>query len=291
MFEMFTDLLFRPGGYRPSGRCDWFTLLAIALPLTLLGACVLAFVLSQVFLWHCYYPLIVPLAAGGILGWLAWRLFRFARCRNPWVAGGFGVLLGSLMFLGYFHCHYVTQAGLPELTRVDALPAFINFRMHHDVIYTTHSVIGEHSREPDVFTNWIAFAFDWAMAAGICGLAAFYGARRAFCETCSRWLLSKTATVAPGLAGEVIAAVSAKQIASLPVIPAVKTKHGSPSAQFELEYCPGNAVGEKYQADACPIYLTAWEVTPGNKNNHYVARQIPLNAEELAELSQKLSFQ
>ena len=74
--------------------------------------------------------------------------------------------------------------------------------------------------------------------------------------------------------------------ATLPVFPSLPAKTGGPSAQFELEYCPGN----KDQADICPIYLSAWEVAPGNKKKTYLARQIPLTVEELAELSQKLSF-
>ena len=40
----------QPGGYRPGRKCDWFKLLSVALPLTLLGAGLLAFVVAQVFL-------------------------------------------------------------------------------------------------------------------------------------------------------------------------------------------------------------------------------------------------
>jgi hypothetical protein len=52
--EMSFASLFKQGGYRPSGKCDWFKLLTIALPLTLLSACALAFVLAKLFVWGFY---------------------------------------------------------------------------------------------------------------------------------------------------------------------------------------------------------------------------------------------
>jgi hypothetical protein len=192
------------------------------------------------------------------------------------------------MFLGYYHCHFVSIRGPRVLSRIDILPAFINWRLHHDVIRSTHDIGNQNQKlEPNVYMNWIFFGLDWAMAAAACVGVAFEGARRAYCETCSRWMLKKKAIVASGATRKVIAAISAKQIAALPVLPSVKTKRGTVVARFELEYCPGNTD----QADICPIYLTAREVAPGNNKSVTVAQQIPLTVEELAELSQKLSFQ
>lgn len=108
---MFGSSLFKTGGYRPSGKCDWSKLLTVALPLTLLGAGVLAFVLRMVFVWGFYWFVVVPMLAGLLLGLEAVRLFRFAHCRNPRVAAGFGVLLASVMYLGYYHCDFVTSVG------------------------------------------------------------------------------------------------------------------------------------------------------------------------------------
>ena len=39
------------GSYCPSGKCDWWRLLTVALPLSLLAACVLAFVLHLAFIY------------------------------------------------------------------------------------------------------------------------------------------------------------------------------------------------------------------------------------------------
>ena len=160
---MFGSSLFQPGGYRPSGKCNWFKLLTVALPLSLLGACVLAFVLAKVFIWGWYYFVIMPMVAGLLLGVQAMRLFRFAHCRNPYVAGGFGVLLASVMFLGYYHCDFVITVGPRVMTRVDFLPEFINFRLHNDVIHDTHE-FGNQKKQPNVYMNWIFFVLDWAMA-------------------------------------------------------------------------------------------------------------------------------
>lgn len=180
---------------------------------------------------------------------------------------------------------FCDQCWTARLTRIDLLPRFINFRMHTDIIRDTHDV-GNQKKEPNLYMNWIFFAVDWVMAAGACGAAAYAGALSAYCETCSRWMLKKKATVASGYAGQVVGAVSAKQIASLPVFPPAPAKT-RPAALFELEYCPGN----KDQADICPIYLTASEVAKDQRKNVVLARQVPLNVEELAELAQKLSFQ
>ncbi len=282
---MFVAKFFRLGDYRPSGKCDWFKLLTIALPISLLGSFVLAFALAGVFRWGFYLFVIVPLFAGGILGWQASSLFRFAHCRNPYVAAGLGVFLASVMFLGSFHAYLVISRGVRVLTRVDLLPTVINFRMHHNVILDSHD-LGNQKKQPNLYMNWTFFVVDWSMAAGLCGAVTLLGARRAYCETCSRWMLSKKATVAPGSARQVVAAVSSKQIGSLPVLPTIEIKRGASATQFELEYCRGNPD----QADICPIYMTATDLTPGNQKNSIVARQILLTVEELAELSKKLEF-
>ena len=150
---MFGSSWFQSGGYRPSGKCDWFKLLTVALPLSLVGACVLSFVLCKLFVWGVYWIGIVPIFAGLLLGLEATCLLRFAHCRNPYVAAGCGILLGSVMYLGYYHCDFVSRAGPRLTTRIDSLPEFINFRMHTDVVHDTHE-IGNQKKEPNVYANW-----------------------------------------------------------------------------------------------------------------------------------------
>jgi uncharacterized membrane protein len=99
----------QPAGYQPSGKCDWLKMLTIALPLSLLAACLLSVVLMLVFLWGFYFFLIVPAFAGLLLGGAAAVLFRYAHCRNPHVALALGLLLGTIMFLGYYHAHFADR--------------------------------------------------------------------------------------------------------------------------------------------------------------------------------------
>jgi hypothetical protein len=276
--------LTRASGYRPSGKCDWLRLLTVALPLSLLGACALAFVLMQLFLWGAYLFIIVPLAAGLLLGLLTAYLLRVAHCRNPYVAGGFGVLLASVMYLGYFHCHFVSIVGWPGLTRIDFLPAFINARMQNDVVEKIGDV-GQREKKPVAFFNWLWCGADCFMAVAMCRTFAVKGARRAYCETCQRWMIRKEAAVVPGAAQLVAAAIVEKRITSLPELPPVKNRGAFPNAQFELEYCPGR----EDQAENCLIYLTAGEYASVQKST-VVAQQTLLTTEELAELVQKLKF-
>jgi hypothetical protein len=272
-------------GYAPSGKCDWLKLFTIALPFSLLAAFVLSACMMLAFVGGFYFFIVVPAVAGALLGAVAAGAFRFAHCRNPYAAAVLGFLLGTIMFLGYFHFHFVHNVGLRGLTRIDVLPRFIEARMNHDIIKDMHDV-GNRNQKPAPVMNWIWFAADWMIAACLCAGIAFAAARRAYCENCQRWMVRKKAATVPGNAARVVAAISAKQIASLPEWPAAKVKSSATASQFEVEYCPGQVE----QADVCPIYLTAKEVVQGQKKSVVVARQIPLTVEELAELSSKLRF-
>jgi hypothetical protein len=275
----------QPTGYTPSGNCDWIKLLTIALPVSLLAAFGLSAALMEALFGGFYFFIVVPAVAGLLLGVAAAWLFRFAHCRNPYLAAVLGVLLGSVMFLGYFHFCFVYRAGWPWLARIDMLPHVIQHRMNNDIIKDAHDV-GNRNPKPAPVMNWIWFAADWGFAAFCCAGVAFAGARRAYCENCMRWMVRKKATTAPGNAAAYVAAINAKQIAALPESPLTQVKKGSAVSQFEVEYCPGQAD----QADVCPIYLTAKEIVQGQKKTVVIARQIPLTVDELAELSTKLNF-
>jgi hypothetical protein len=272
-------------GYTPSGKCDWLKLLTIALPISLLAAFALSTAMMLAFVGGFYFFIVVPAVAGLLVGAVAAGTFRFAHCRNPYAAAVLGFFLGTIMFLGYFHFHFVYHVGLRGLTRIDMLPRFIEAHMNHDIIKDMHDVRNR-NQKPAPVMNWIWFAGDWLIAACLCGGVTFAAARRAYCENCQRWMVRKKAATAPGNAASVMAAISAKQIASLPEWPETKIKNGATASQFEVEYCPG----QMEQADVCPIYLTAKEIVQGQKKSVVVARQIQLSVDELAELSKKLRF-
>ncbi len=97
--------------YCPNGSCDWLKLLTIAIPFSVLAAFVLAVVITPVFVTGIC-AIIVPVIAGAVLGCVAERLFRLAHCRNPKVAAGLGILLGTTMFLGSYHAYFVWSKGV-----------------------------------------------------------------------------------------------------------------------------------------------------------------------------------
>ena len=76
----------------------------------------------------------------------------------------------------------------------------------------------------------------WLGAALVCRTVLVGGARRAYCETCSRWMLSRKATAGSGVAAEVTAAIEYQRIASLPDRREEKCFLAS---NFEVECCPG----------------------------------------------------
>src|SRR5262249_27396553 len=127
-------------GYTASGQCDWLKLLTIALPVSLLAAFALAAALMMAFIEGFYFFIVVPLIAGALLGAVAAGTFRFAHCRSPYAAAVLGFLLGTIMFLGYFHADFVHRVGWRGLNRIDLLPRFIEARMNHDVIKDMHDV-------------------------------------------------------------------------------------------------------------------------------------------------------
>ena len=189
------------------------------------------------------------------------------------------------MYLGYYHCDFVSRAGPRFYNQIDFLPEFINFRIHTDVVHDTHE-IGNQKKEPNVYANWFFFALDWVAGALTCGGVHHRRHRRAYCETCSRWMLSKKAIAAAGFAGKVAAAISAEADCRFACSARSPEKERPSKWPSSTSYCPGN----KDQTDVCPIYLTAREVIPGNNKRVTVTHQVPLTVEELPNLAQKLTF-
>lgn len=265
--------------YCPNGSCDWLKLLTIAIPFSVLAAFVLAVVITPVFVTGIC-AIIVPVIAGAVLGCVAEGLFRLAHCRNPKVAAGLGILLGTTMFLGSYHAYFVWSKGVGAVTRIDSLPRFIDFHMRHDVFLGRRGI---QSLSP--VRNWILFTLNWLCAACACAAVTTFGAMRVYCENCKCRMVKKNATAPSGKASAVVAAITAKQIDSLPEWPAVNLEGGTPASSFQLEYCPG----QSQQAECGPIFLTAMEIGKGKENAFFV-RRLQLSVDEAAELEKKLSF-
>src|SRR5438552_2831720 len=128
---MATDSPPQPETYRPSGKVNWARFLS-TLILAVCVSMVMAFVLCWAFIHDWYYSLVVPAGAAFMVG-LAMRLaVGFGHCRSPLVATLAAALAGALMFLGYYHFHFVSIVGQRAIMRVDRLPNFITLRMRND---------------------------------------------------------------------------------------------------------------------------------------------------------------
>ena len=275
----------RGPGYRHSGRCNWFKLQTVALPVGLLVATALALVMAQTRVWRCYFIFVTPACFAMVLGGLASPLFRYAHCRNNYVAGAFAVVFASAMYLGYYQGRMVTWGGLPMAARIDLLPTFIHACIQQDIIIEEREGAPDRVNPPNPTLNWLVFAAEWIVAARVCSWLLVLLNRRCYCEKCGRWMIRKTARVAPGMGEVIAAAVAAKQIDTLPdSIPSVSLVREVNRVHIDVEYCPGSeAVSE-----ACPTYFSV-RSSSGLKPN-YLVRQVPLTPEEMAGLAKRLEF-
>src|SRR5215217_2328162 len=88
--------------YRRSGRVEWLTFLPVA-ALALVAAVGMAVLLHLAFVSGWYIIILAPALAVLPLTALIALAVGAGRCRSALVAGGFGVAVGLVMYLGHFH--------------------------------------------------------------------------------------------------------------------------------------------------------------------------------------------
>ena len=119
--------------YRRSGKVNWLRLAPYTI--VMLGVTVLmAYVLYRAFAAGWYYFIAIPAVLSLPVGLAAYIAVAGGHCRNQLVAMFAGAIAGLVLYLGYFHLHFVSLTGRQALTRVDLLPRFIQFRMQTDVV-------------------------------------------------------------------------------------------------------------------------------------------------------------
>jgi hypothetical protein len=267
-----------PCGYRQSGKCDWFKLFTVALPLGILAAIAFALLMAKLLARGFYVVLLTPALSAMILAWLTGCLLRFSHCRNARLAA---VLCGSLcfvMYAAYFQSRLVLAGGLPIATRIDLLPAWIAHCARDDVVKDQKGQITRSESR-----NWFMYGGDLIVAVLLGGRLAFGRNLCPYCEACSRWMVRKKAKVALGVAQMVAVAVASKQINQLPAAIA-KGSLNKGSDLIEVECCPSTAEG----AEICPIYFSAaaWE----GREWHYFAQHVLLDPDELGELARRVFY-
>src|SRR5713226_657255 len=234
--------------YRPSGKVNWARYLP-ALILVLCISVIMAFVLCWAFIHDWYYPFFLPAVAALIVGIAMRSAVAFGHCRSRLVATLAGALVGAIMYLGYYHIHFVAEVGRRGISRADLLPGFIKWRMRNDFSVDQN----DRPLPPRPAWNWTRFGIDLALAMTIVAGLARSRASRPYCEFCRRWMRKYLFVAAPGT-GQVLAeALTRGEIDKLGIIEPYPIRLHS--TLIDVEYCPGRSGSES----PCLTYITVSE--------------------------------
>ncbi len=275
----------RPGfrnRYQRSGNVSWARLLPWTL-VTLAVSLVMAVCLYLVFRGGWYIYMLAPGAAALPVAGAAHQAVGDARCRNGVVAGLLGVLAGAVLYLGYFHVHFVAEVGPvmgpAAIYRVDLLPRFILFRMQTDVVVDE---AGKEQALQGPWMNWVFFLADFAVVIGLVVSPAVARSGQVYCERCQRWTRQLMTRLPPWRAEAIHRALESGSLADLPEIPPPTGVLTAPSVSFTVDYC--RKAGSQA---SCPVYLTAKELTEG-KGGKVILNQVEVSAEEFRKLAEKI---
>ncbi len=274
--------------YRRSGQVSWPRFVPYVL-LTFLVSLVMAVCLCLAFERGWYYFLITPAIASLPAAGVAYLAVGGGHCRSRIVAGVFGILAAALLYLGYFHVHFVSIvrpiAGPAAIYRVDCLPGFISFRMRTDVVVDERGK----ERQEGVFMNWLKFGLEFFIVIGLAAAAAVTRSGRVYCERCRCWARRLAAHLPPGTARIVERALRPGCLETLPEVAAIEGQPKSPFAQITLEYCRRSTGPDA----ACPVYLTAKEVVDKEnlkgQSGGKILDQVEITPEEFQALAGKIA--
>jgi hypothetical protein len=277
--------------YKSSGAVN----LAAFLPLTLL-ALVVAGALAGFMFWLYYegqyYVFIVPILVAA----MARLAVAKGHCRNSFVAGLTGFLLGLALFFGSYYIGMIYHLGADTATRPDLLVRYIRVRLATDVQRDAHSPDDENDRprrrSGTQGTNLFTFAFESIAVLVIVTVAPYRRARKSFCERCKRWLVRETTTFEPEKCAGIIESLqtgSARALAALCASPPYTT---IPNTTMAVEYCPSL---KEATTRECPVFISLKNISANPKGatldafeqskGKVVERCVQLNPDELPALA------
>jgi hypothetical protein len=268
--------------YRRSGKVSCTRLLPWTL-VTLAVSLLMAVCLYLVFVGGWYFYIVVPGVAALPVAGAAYLAVGGAHCRNGVVAGLFGLLAAAVLYLGYFHVHFVAEVGPivgpSAIYRLDLLPRFILFRMQTDVVVDE---AGKEQAAQGPWMNWVFFLVDFLVVIALVVGAAVARSGRVYCERCQRWTRRLMTHLPPWTAEAVQQALESGRLADLPEVPPPKGVLPAPCASFTVEYC--RRAGSQA---SCPVYLTAKQLTK-RQGAKVILNQVEVTAEELRGLAEKI---
>src|ERR1700722_1697340 len=114
--------------YHPTNRIAWATFLPWAL-VTLIWAALLAAAMYWLFSKGWYLLFLVPTFFALLLSGFVSLTVSKGKCRSPILAAIFGVLVGVILYGGYFYFGMLSMLGVDSAARFDLLPRYILLRL------------------------------------------------------------------------------------------------------------------------------------------------------------------
>jgi hypothetical protein len=265
--------------YQRTGNVNWVRFLPWMFAAFLVSG-ILACLLNLAIHSGFYFIIIIPMLAGLIMGGTLFLAVQGGHCRSRMVAGICGALMGTSVYLGYFHAGLVGIIGIQNIARVDLLPRYIQFRMNSDQIrhddrpnvtgYRSDgkkraSADDEETPAPDgspiqSLGHWCLFAMEFGLILFLaCGFA-IGRAKKAYCERCQDWMEQELATFLPELGRSFLDAFNKGQVSFITASRKVPVLQRMPYTGVAIDYCSAAARGRS----ECPVYLSIKDIKIAN---------------------------
>lgn len=139
---------------------------------------------------HGWYLIgLVPALGGLALGGVLHLLVGWAHCRNRWLAGALGLLVGLASYLGYYELCLVDELPPGFGWRVDLLPDYIWLRLQTDVAKDLGKPdIAGAAQKPVTPLNCLLFLIELGAMAGLAAGFSWSRARQAYCPELGQWM-------------------------------------------------------------------------------------------------------
>ncbi len=257
---MSTPLIHRET-YRPSGIVGWLrSPLLLLIPLNV--AWIAAAVLCWLFNAGWYLIILVPMVIGAIVGVCVALTVGVSRLRRRTLAFLLGAMTGALAFVGSYHLQMVSLFGPAMITRIDALPWFIEFRLQSDV-QNDAARPDDPNEQPQYWMNLMLFLFEGGSMTLIPATMAAARAGRVYDDQSRCWAKKESRTLATGLGQAVLDHLGRTPPGGLDQIVRISRGAASPGdvnasqCSVTLEYVSD----EDHSPLARPIYLSVTDPT------------------------------
>jgi hypothetical protein len=250
--------------YRPSGKVDWIKFLP-GFAMAVIAAIAIAWCLFGAYRKGFYLIIVAPLIAALAVGGVWYLILTWSHCRNRAVATLASVVLGSLLYLGYYHIDLLSLIGVQNAHRVDILPKYVRLRMMIDVARDARlpDAKPRHRRGPDAVQrgfNWLFFGAELALVMGVLVGIGRNVSSKAFCEPCGKWMRAETLKLAPGAGAAAWDALQRGDQAALRLNLGRTSGPQAMGSVLTIEHCPSCPAEDRSNA----VYLTVKDVpAPG----------------------------